>query len=216
VSLSEPWKLPQGWSWATIGDLADPESGEWGEEPGAADVDVPVVRSTETRSLVADVPAAEIRSLTTKQFEKSALQDEDILVVKSSGSAHLVGRPSIVLDLGETRAGFSNFMLRLRAKEDVHPRLLFGYLSSPAGRALFLRLNRTTSRLRNLLLDRYLKVPVPSGEPGVELELLGRLDLVEQALAAARDTERLLEELRLGTLLDTVAAPRLTGSVQEP
>lgn len=214
MSLAEPWKLPEGWSWGTIGDLANADSGEWGEEPGVANVDVPVVRSTETRGLVADVGAAQIRSLTEKQFAKTGLRDEDILVVKSSGSAHLVGRPSIVLGLGEERAGFSNFMLRLRAKDGVHPRLLFGYLSSPAGRALFLRLNRTTSGLRNLMLDRYLKVPVPVGESAIEKDLLDRLDAVEVALAAARKTERLLEDLRVGTLLDCIAAPRVPGATE--
>jgi type I restriction enzyme, S subunit len=208
MSLAEPWPLPQGWSWSTIGELADDSSGEWGKEPGEAELDVPVVRSTETRDLVADVEAAAVRSLTAKQFEKTALRDEDILVVKSSGSAQLVGRPSIVLNLDGSKAGFSNFMLRLRAKPGVHPRLLFGYLASPAGRALFLRLNRTTSGLRNLLLDRYLRVPVPRGNPDVESELLTRLDAVEDAIAAARKTQRLLEELRLSALLSAVEAPR--------
>jgi len=208
VSLTQPWELPSGWSWSSLGELADHDSGEWGKDPGEAEVDVPVVRSTETRTLVADVHAAEVRSLTKTQFEKTALADEDILVVKSSGSQHLVGRPSIVLGLNGTDAGFSNFMLRLRAKEGVHARLLFGYLASPAARALFLRLNRTTSGLRNLVLDRYLRVPVPKGEPEVEQELLANLDTVEDAVAAARETERLLEELRLSTLLAAFDAPR--------
>jgi type I restriction enzyme S subunit len=208
VTLAEPWTLPSGWSWTTIGELADHASGEWGKDPGSAAFNVPVVRSTETRGLLADFRSAEVRSLTKKQLDKTALQDEDILVVKSSGSAHLVGRPSIVRGLDGAKVGFSNFMLRLRAKQGVQPRLLFGYLASPAGRALFLRLNRTTSGLRNLLLDRYLKVPVPVGDPTLEAELIKRLDAVESSLDAARETEQLLEELALSTLLSAFEAPR--------
>lgn len=184
----------------------------WGTEPGESDVDVPVVRSTETREEIVDIEGAEIRSLTRSQLEKTALRDHDILVVKSSGSAHLVGRPSLVVAVDAREIGFSNFMLRLRTREGVNPHLLFGFLASPAGRALFLRLNRTTSGLRNLLLDRYLRVPVPVPETSqAGSSLANQLARVEEAMIEADATRTRLADLRLSLLLDTIGAPRAIG-----
>jgi type I restriction enzyme S subunit len=201
--------LPDGWSWTTIGELAEHSSGQWGEEPGASEIDVPVVRSTETRGEIADFRAAEVRSLSRQQLEKTALQDGDILVNKSSGSAHLVGRPSLIAGLQGASVGFSNFMLRLRPNEAVEPRLLFGFLASPAGRSLFLRLNRTTSGLRNLILDRYLRVPVPyPSSPSMLADVMGRVRAVDVAVMEARAVERSLKELQLATLLDAMGTPR--------
>jgi type I restriction enzyme S subunit len=216
VTLDEPWPLRNGWRWSTIGDLTSHLSGEWGADPGASDVDVPVVRSTDTRAEVVEIEGAEIRSLTRNKLEKTALHDNDILVVKSSGSAHLVGRPSLVAALDGREVGFSNFMLRLRAKDGVSPQLLFGFLASPAGRALFLRLNRTTSGLRNLLLDRYLRVPVPVPEtPEAGRSLTNQLERVEEAMREAEATHTRLGELRLSLLLDAIGAPRADESRPE-
>lgn len=168
-----------------------------------------MVRSTETRTEIVDIESAEMRSLTGDQFRRTALREHDILVVKSSGSAHLVGRPSLVVALNGREVGFSNFMLRLRARGGVNPQLLFGFLASPAGRALFLRLNRTTSGLRNLLLDRYLRVPVPVAETEEAGKALAiQLECVEEAMREADATSARLSDLRLSLLLEAIGAPR--------
>lgn len=157
-----PWDVPSGWCWLPLQDVAEPASGDWGTEPDAAEINALVVRSTETRSPVVEVSEASLRGLTRRSLEKTRLQLGDILVVKSSGSQHLVGRPSIVRELGADPAGFSNFMLRLRVTVGVAlPEWLFAYLVSEMGRSQFLRLQNTTSGLRNLQLKQYFEIPVP-------------------------------------------------------
>lgn len=192
----EPWPLPNGWRWRPLNALVKYESGEWGAEPASSDIDVPVVRSTETRGLVVDLNAAAVRSLSTRSLAKTQLAEGDILVVKSSGSAHLVGRPSMVRALEGRAAGFSNFMLRLRPRDGVPSEYVFAFLASEMGRQLFETFNNTTSGLRNLQLGRYLELPVPV-PPDDELKAcVARLEeivAVEDALTVAT---RQVEQLR--------------------
>lgn len=201
MSTVEPWKLPEEWEWSSIGKLTEQASGEWGEDPGVSAIDVPVVRSTDMRGRVVDPSAAAVRSMSASQLEKTRIRDGDVLVNKASGSARLVGRPSLVAGIGDDVLGFSNFVLRLRPDEGIDGRYLHAFLASNIGHRLFMRMNRTTSGLRNLVMTQYFRVPVPRPvTPEAQTRLLDALAAVERLEAAASRLAGLGQRLLIAEL----------------
>src|SRR5688572_26453565 len=65
--------------------------GAWGRTALEGEAAIPVLRSTEMRGGTLVFDTAELRSLPAKTVAKRKLLPGDILVNKSSGSAHLVG-----------------------------------------------------------------------------------------------------------------------------
>jgi hypothetical protein len=205
MTVAEPWELPSGWRWSAIRDIATEVSGTWGKDPGEGEVDVRVVRSTEMRERVVNTETAALRSMTRKAVEKTRLRDGDVLINKSSGSARLVGRASLVAGVGDDVFGYSNFVLRLRPVTGVDGGYLHAFLASDIGQRLFRRLNRTTSGLRNLVMTRYRRVPVPFPTDAlVQSALMTALGEVAALEAAARELERLGRDLLTAVLVDGV------------
>lgn len=193
--LSGAKKATGKWKIEPLGDLVESESGEWGSEPSIEEFDVLVARSTDTRGDSVDLSTAALRSLSKKQFHKTALTQGDILVTKSSGSSHLVGKPAIVRDLIGAGAGFTNFMLRLRSLGEVEPEYLFAFLNSGPGRRTVERFQATTSGLRNLNVKKYLQTPIPVAPPGLR-ELIASLSLESsEAIALLRSEARAVSSL---------------------
>lgn len=205
----QPWELPEGWRWTQLGELVEHRTGDWGTDPGQGGAEVPVVRSTEMRGDFADLDAAEIRSLTPTKVSQLQLQDGDILVNKSSGSAHLVGQPCLVAGVADRKVVFTNFVLRLRPLS-VPSAYLYAYLSSDPARQLMERMQNTTTGLRNLNLPRYLRLPVPLGEDATVKEaadafaemLALRYELKRKAAAVAEIEDAFKQEVFSGQLFD--------------
>ena len=113
------------------------ESGVWGQDP--TDEGVVVLRSTEqmvTGEWNIRNPAR--RRLTSSEYTAARLEEGDLVVTKSSGSALHIGKTSIVTrDVAALDCCFSNFMQRLRVKQGISTRFVWYVLNGELGRRQF-------------------------------------------------------------------------------
>jgi type I restriction enzyme S subunit len=185
--------------------LAD--SGTWGDE-GKPENGWPVLRSTNIQDSSLILHDVAWRVVPEKDEARCKLQENDILVTKSSGSADLIGKCCVIRDLGETEFLFSNFMLRLR----VDPAKttfgwIFYWLTSQQGRARLAAMNTTTTGLRNLNVGRYLdqKVPLPPIEE--QRRIASILDKAEAIRRKRRQAAAVTEALLRSAFLDMFGDP---------
>lgn len=180
--------------WVPLNLVSSLLSGVWGPEASVGSVGFPVVRSTEIRGLSIDPSGASVRQIPVEKVERYRLRSGDILINKSSGSAHLVGWPALFEDPQDGRPYlFSNFMIRLRFDERVNPRFALYYLHSPQARVLHLRAQTTTSGLRNLKTSEFASQPFPL-LPREHQD--SRIETINRVLAEVRAIEFMRVEVR--------------------
>jgi type I restriction enzyme S subunit len=189
--------------------LKKSDSGTWGDEAECGE-GAPVLRSTnivDNRLCLHD-PAW--RHLSDAHRKHKRLHDGDIIVTSSSGSADHIGKCA-VFETPESNGKayyFSNFTLRLRPiTEKLESKWLYYWLTSPRGRHEMLRLNSTTTGLRNLNKDAYLSqlIPLPKLEEQKRIAaILDKADAIRRKRQEAIDT---LQDLREASFLDCFGDP---------
>lgn len=142
-------EIPAHWEVTRIKRLLlENDSGVWGSD--FDDEGVIVLRSTEqTVSGEWDISTPAKRRLTALEHTSYRLEEGDLLITTSSGSALHIGKTTIVTgEVADLNCCFSNFMQRLRVKENTSPRFLWRFLN---GRRRYLDyLAGTTTGLANL------------------------------------------------------------------
>jgi type I restriction enzyme S subunit len=97
-----------------------------------------------------DLTDLKFTDLNAKELEKLSLREGDILIVRSNGSANLVGRGAIVTS-GSAGMAYAGYLIRLRLDHTrITPAFLHMVLSSPAVRARIERQAKSTSGVHNL------------------------------------------------------------------
>jgi len=136
---------------------------------------------------------AELRSLPGKTVEKKRLVPGDLLVNKSSGSAHLVGLSVIFQTPPDDRSYLcSNFVHCLRPNQaEVEPEFLSLALLSPQFRGQVFNAQNTTSGLRNLNLTEYLAAKVGYPCRPEQRRVVGR---IKECLSRVEEMQRLRAE----------------------
>jgi type I restriction enzyme, S subunit len=113
------------------------DSGIWGDDSLDPDVEPRVFRVSDfDGDFRLDYSSAPPRAVTPDKLSKFRLRCGDILVVKSSGSAKQVVSGRVAVFDTEDKQVFaaSNFLLRLRPKDDMDPHYLAFVLGSPPTR----------------------------------------------------------------------------------
>lgn len=144
--------LPRDWTARPLKAVLERnDSGVWGEDPTGAG-DTIVIRSTEiAMDGTWSIDEAATRSLTPLEVRAGLLQEDDIVVVTSSGSDQHIGKAAIVTEeVARLRPAFSNFTQRLRVSLEADAHFIWFFLRSPIGREQLTWLSSTTTGLRNL------------------------------------------------------------------
>ena len=116
---TEIGRIPKEWDVVRLEDIISSyQNGVWGNAPTPNEKSYPVVRSTEvTYDGKIDLSTVAFRRVPEEKAIKYRLQDDDIILVASSGSPRLVGRAALFKQPNDGKVYlFSNFMIRIRPK----------------------------------------------------------------------------------------------------
>jgi type I restriction enzyme S subunit len=187
--------MAENWKNSLLAELlAVHFDGAWGEPPSNGRVSTPVVRSTEMRGGKLCFDTAELRCFPDKTVERKKLVQGDILVNKSSGSAHLVGL-SVLFPLPPDKRSYlcSNFIHCLRPNLDlVDSEFLSLALLSPQFREQVFHAQNTTSGLRNLNLTEYLGAGISYPKELPEQRRV--VSRIKECLSRVEEMQRLRED----------------------
>ena len=154
--------LPKGWAVTTIKDMCENINGLWKgkKEPF---VNVGVIRNANfTKDFKLDYSKIEYIDVEQRAFNQRHLKNGDLIVEKSGGSDNNpVGR-AILYEGKDSVFSFSNFTmaLRIKEKEILTSRYLYYFLLAEYRKGSMRLMQTQTTGLHNLILDKYLSMPV--------------------------------------------------------
>ena len=202
-------RMPEHWEARRLKSLLSRnDSGVWGED--FDDDGVIVLRSTEqTVAGEWKISAPAKRRLTPFEYSSSRLQEGDLVITKSSGSSLHIGKTSIVTRQVEALdCCFSNFMQRLRVKQDATPHYLWYVLNGELGRRQFDYMSDTTTGLANLngkVIGRVCVACPPIAEQSAIVRFLDHADRrIRRYIRAKERLIELLEEKKQATIHQAV------------
>ena len=191
-------EIPAHWDSKPVkAALVQNDGGVWGDdfdEEGTI-----VLRSTEQTMQGGwriEEPAR--RRLTPREATYAKLRVGDLLVTKSSGSAHHIGKTSLVDEqIAALDCCYSNFMQRLRVSDEHKARFVWYFMNCPVAREQLVFLSSTTTGLGNLSgsILGAVRVPIaPRDEQSMIAAFLDRETAKIDALVAKK--QRLIELLQ--------------------
>ncbi len=109
------------------------------------------------------------------------LQNDDLLVVRSNGSANLVGR-FLYIDKLEEKISYSGFTIRIRPnKEQIHSKFLCYYLKTNFVRDILTKDSKGSNiKSLNQSLLSSIKIPLPSMKE--QKEIVSKIEAIEKKI----------------------------------
>ena len=184
------------------------DGGVWGTDPLNDGKDTIVLRSTEQTvegKLVIENPAK--RCLSEKEKQGSLLEENDLIITKSSGSPAHIGKTSIITkEIAQLKCSYSNFIQRIRIKGC--PMYYWFVFNSTLIKTQFDILTTTTTGLKNIsakIIDRVMLPLPPLAEQEKIVSYLEDNTSKIDAYVADKEKEiELLQELKQKTIADAV------------
>ena len=137
--------------------------------------------------------------LEPKELNKLRLQYGDVLIVRSNGSADLVGRPALI-ERSAVGLAFAGYLIRLRSKRNaVQPKFLSAMLQSPQIRKVIDISARSTSGVHNINSAELAALAIPCPELIEQQEIVRRIETafawLDRVVAEHVNASRLLPRL---------------------
>jgi len=178
--------LPQGWCWASVGQLSMIQGGIQKQPRRAPKRNpFPYLRVANVLMNRLDLEELEYFELLPGELERLRLEPGDLLVVEGNGSRDQIGR-SVLWGGQIPDCVHQNHIIRVRPK-GVDSEFLNLYWNSPDGRKRTTEVSASTSGLYTLSVGRVAALPIPLppvGEQAVIDEVvLGCLESIEEVLA---------------------------------
>jgi type I restriction enzyme, S subunit len=177
--------LPQGWAWATLGEI--------GEIVGGATVDkkrkpanpatVPYLRVANVQRGHVDLSEVKFITVDRSAAEKLRLLPGDLLL-NEGGDRDKIGR-GWVWDGSIPEMIHQNHVFRVRLRDAALNPFFVSHYANQMGRRFFIEEGKQTTNLASISLSKISMLPVPIPPPAEAVEILR---LVSDALTAAADT----------------------------
>ena len=189
-------------------------SGNWGGEPGTADVDAICVRAGDFDFRTYSANSGVMRAYLPEDIKKSCLREGDLIIEKSGGGEESpVGR---VVEWKSNEVAIpTNFAAGVRANKRVSRKYLLYVFASCYSSRLTTRSIKQTTGIQNLDMGSYLseKVPVPS--LATQEVIVERLDKVFFSIRAIQNClEKQIEVLR--ERRQALISAAVTGELEIP
>lgn len=175
--------LPDGWTWHSVGDVADISGGlTKNQKRHSLPVKMPYLR-------VANVYANELRlseieeiGVSPEEAKKIRLQAGDLLIVEGNGSLDQIGR--VALWNNEiSDCGHQNHLIRARPLLGVISKFVLFWLLSPQGREAIQSVASSSSGLHTLSITKVAGLPFPYCSAGEMVVVVERIEAQLSALA---------------------------------
>lgn len=203
-------QIPNNWENDRLAhNLQRNDGGVWGEDDPLEEGNL-VFRSTEiNQDGTWKLDDATTRKLSSSDFKKAKLLEDDLLITKSSGSSEHLGKTAIVTkSIENSEVAFSNFMQRLRADKKYFPKYLFYLLNNETGREQINYWGSTTSGLVNLnssIIGRFVfSIPPITQQQSIALFLDQKTRILDTVVEKKQKLIDLLSEKRSALITHTV------------
>lgn len=187
-----PYELPLGWEWCRMQDiffsLKYGTSKKCRYDGGAA----PVLRIPNISNGRISIDDLKYTDLSEKEKTDFSLEEDDLLIIRSNGSASLVGRAAVV---GKEASGFcyAGYLMRIRSnRKFLNSYYLYQVFDCEMTRGAIEGPVRTTSGVKNVNSSEIsqLKVPLPPLPEQHRIvaridQLMALCDTLEQQIEAA-------------------------------
>jgi type I restriction enzyme S subunit len=147
---------------------------------------IPVLRIPNIASEKVDLADLKYGVLPDRETEKASLREGDILIVRTNGSAGLVGRCAVVPPLPEPHA-FASYLIRLRCdREHVEPDHLQLALRHQRSTGQLFDFARTTAGQYNVSIGRLNAASFPVAPRAEQLRLVTAIDALQAKVDALK------------------------------
>lgn len=194
--------------------LVSNDAGKWGNEPTDDDDDVFIVRSTNFNDTgYLDLSNVAVRKLSKEDFKKTKLEEGDILIERSGGSANQpVGRVSFIpAEVAERGFGFSNFIQRIKVSDEYNSKFVFYCLYYLHSAGITQTMQTQTNGIRNLEYRYYLNQLFPNPKKEEQEAIAESISFVDDTIKSAKNMI-----LELETLKKSLMQNLLTGKLRIP
>jgi len=121
--------------------------------------------------------------LTDDEYERLALRKGDVLIVRTNGNPHYVGR-SVVIDSLKSKTVYASYLIRIRSDVDLlRPAFLVEYLNAPSTRQRLRGEVKSSAGNYNLNIAGIKKQPICLPEPAKQDEVIFSLTDIDSAKA---------------------------------
>jgi type I restriction enzyme S subunit len=183
-------ELPEGWTWGTLGEIAEIVGGATVDKKRKPvdPVTVPYLRVANVQR--GHVNLSEVKSITVERESaaKLLLRAGDLLL-NEGGDRDKIGR-GWVWDGAIPGMIHQNHVFRARLRDRGLNPFFVSHYANEMGRRFFIDEGKQTTNLASISLSKISMLPIPIPPPLEATEILGR---VSEALAASADTLAMLD-----------------------
>lgn len=199
-----PFEIPEHWAWCRLGEIlkvikyGTSQSCDYDVNKNSAVLRIPNISSGKIT-----IEDLKYTNLSEKEINDLALEENDILIIRSNGSRELVGKTVLV---SKEFAGFcyAGYLIRLRYNSTlINSNYLWIATKSPFFRELIETPLRTTVGINNINTEEIslLKIPLPPLHEQEQIvakleELMAFCDGLEQSIKESQGyNEKLLQQV---------------------
>jgi len=182
-----PYEIPSSWSWIRFGeimrDLRYGTSAKCDYEVKG----IPVLRIPNLKNGRISTDDLKFGALTPEEAARLALVPGDLLLIRSNGSATLVGSAALVGEACRDFA-FAGYLMRIRLREDVAlPTYILLALETEGVRTLIEGPIRTTSGVKNINSTEVSRLQFPLPPLETQRRIVDRVDDLRRLCADLRE-----------------------------
>jgi type I restriction enzyme S subunit len=194
VDASELPELPEGWAWATLGELAWDAGYGTSEKCDYSGEGAPVLRIPNIAKGKLDLADVK-RALRRGGLDPDdAVHPGDLLIVRTNGSKDLIGRAALVYERLAEPHYFASYLIRFRfLRVDQLPRWVATVWNSPQVRALIEGMAATSAGQYNISLGSLNGLPLPIPPMAEQDEIVRNL---ARSMVAVEPLEALMGDIQ--------------------